>query len=75
MNTIKPTVVKDPEKKLVLQYQRLAHKKDVPILVAAIEYDCSHLITGNIKDFKEEQIIKEHNIRVMSPADFMKLLA
>lgn len=74
IDVIKPTVVKDPEKKLVMQQNNLADKKDIPILVAAIEFNCEFFITGNIKDFKVEEIFDKHKLKVLRPADFLKLL-
>lgn len=73
INTAKPTVVKNPQKELHAQYQSFADKKDVPILIAALEYECTYFITGNIKDFNGEQIVKEHGIKILPPIDFLRL--
>ncbi|PJC31692.1 hypothetical protein CO051_03865 [Candidatus Roizmanbacteria bacterium CG_4_9_14_0_2_um_filter_39_13] len=57
---------------MTTQYHHLADIKDVPILTATIEYDCTYFITGNMKDFMTDQIAKEHQITIVSPADFLK---
>lgn len=74
LNTTKVIVVKNSEKKVTTQYHHLADIKDVPILTAAIEYDCTYFITGNMKDFMTDQIAKEHQITIVSPVDFLKYL-
>jgi len=57
-----------------MQQNNLADKKDIPTLVAAIEYNCKFFITGNIKDFRVEEIFNKHKLKVLPPADFLKLL-
>jgi len=60
LDKIKPTVVKNP--------------KDLPILVSAIDYKCHFFITGNIKDFKMEEIKKKTGLKVLRPSEFIKLI-
>ena len=59
-------IVKNPSKKDFIKVKGLAHKKDTPILVAALNYKCQFLVTGNLKDFEEKSIKKKFNLEVIS---------
>ena len=59
-------IVKNPSKKDLTKVEGLAHKKDRPILAAALNYKCRFLITGNLKDFKEKSIKEKFNLEVIS---------
>jgi|GEM_PF-983240 len=72
LDTTKVIVAKNLEKKAISQYHHLADIKDAPILATAVEYECSYFVTGNLKDFKIDQIGKKHTLIVVSPADFLK---
>jgi len=74
LKIIKPTVVKNPKKEVVLKYKNLASLKDIPILISAFEYQCQYFITGNIKDFKVKLIEKELNLKIIKPAEFLRIL-
>jgi predicted nucleic acid-binding protein len=74
LKIIKPTVVKNPKKEVALKYKNLASLKDIPILISAFEYRCQYFITGNIKDFKVKLIEKELNLKIIKPAEFLRIL-
>lgn len=72
LDKIKPTVVKNPKLTKLRQYHDLTNKKDLPILVSALEYKCKFFITGNIKDFKVGEIKKKTGLRILKPSEFIK---
>lgn len=71
MDTVKPTVAKNPSRPLLPRYNKLADKKDLPILISAIEYRCDYFITGNIKDFKIQQGSKT-TLKIYTPSQFIQ---
>jgi len=74
LKIIKPTVVKNPKKEMALKYKNLASLKDIPILISAFEYRCQYFITGNIRDFEVKLIEKKLNLKIIKPAEFLKIL-
>ena len=48
-------------------------EKDIPILLAAIEARCTHLITGDLRHFGPYFGKKLSGILVLSPADYFRL--
>src|ERR1700687_1873659 len=48
-------------------------KKDIPILLAAIEAHCTHLITGDLRHFGPYFGEKLCGILVLAPADYLHL--
>jgi len=73
LKLIKPTVVKNPKKEEILKYKNLASLKDLPILISAFKYQCQYFISGNTKDFKINLIQKKFNLKILKPADFLKI--
>lgn len=67
------TVLKNPVKKELKSFEKLAEKKDLPILVAAINYRCRFLITGNVKDFKIDRLDKKYNLKILTPGKAIKI--
>jgi len=67
-------VLEKPHIQALKKYEFLAQKQDLPILVSAIESPCEFFITGNIKDFKVKKIASKHNLSILTPAQFMKIL-
>lgn len=65
-------ILKNPPTTHLLQYGDLAEKHDLPILISAIDYKCTYFITGNIKDFKVNQIKNKLRLKVIMPSDFLK---
>lgn len=45
------TIVEDPGREDLLRHEGAADPKDLPILVAAIQHDCSWLVTHNSRHF------------------------
>jgi predicted nucleic acid-binding protein len=74
LKIVKPTVVKNLKKEVALKYKNLASLKDIPILISAFEYQCQYFITGNIKDFKVNLIEKKLNLKILKPAEFLRIL-
>ena len=74
INSIKPTVVKNPSRSIIVQHKDLADKYDLLILVSAIEYKCTYFITGNMKDFKTELIKSKKHLIIITPRDFLLLM-
>lgn len=74
LKEIKPIVVKNPSESGIEQYRNLAEFKDLPILAAAIRYQCRYFITGNIKDFRTKQIKAKTGLEIITPAHFLSLL-
>jgi predicted nucleic acid-binding protein len=48
-------------------------EKDIPILLAAIEARCTHLITGDLRHFGPYFGKKLSGILVLPPADYLRL--
>lgn len=44
-------IVEDPSREDLLRYEGAADPKDLPILVAAVQHDCSWLVTYNTRHF------------------------
>jgi len=65
-------VLKNPSTNALLQYDKLAHKFDLPIIVAAIEFKCNFFISGNLKDFNRQKIKKVSNIILISPREYLE---
>jgi predicted nucleic acid-binding protein len=48
-------------------------EKDIPILLAAIEARCTHLITGDLRHFGAHFGKKLAGVLVLPPADYLRL--
>lgn len=48
-------------------------EKDIPILLAAIEARCTHLITGDLRHFGSHFGKKLAGVLVLPPADYLRL--
>jgi len=68
------TIIKNPSLKELKNHLNSAHKKDLPILVSALNYKCGYFITGNIKDFKTEIIRKKYGLKILTPKKGLLLL-
>ncbi|MBP9691375.1 putative toxin-antitoxin system toxin component, PIN family [Candidatus Woesebacteria bacterium] len=67
-------VLEKPSMRTLKKYELLADKEDFPILVSAIESPCEFFITGNIKDFQVKKIASKHNLSVLTPAQYLKVM-
>ena len=68
-----PNIIADPEKvpqKLV----GLADSKDIRIFAAAIDAKVDYFVTGNIKDFKVQQLEKVTRIKILTPKEAVRVL-
>jgi len=61
-------VVGDPARDDLSQYEGLADAKDLPILVAAIQHECSWLVTYNTRHFQPGH----PDVTVLEPGAFVK---
>ena len=61
-------VVADPKPSDVQAYVGLADEKDLPILVAAVQQNCTWLVTFNIRHFQPGHPA----ITVLQPGDFLQ---
>jgi predicted nucleic acid-binding protein len=48
-------------------------EKDVPILMAAIEAEATHLLTGDIRHFGPYRSKKFEGVAIMLPGDYLRL--
>lgn len=60
-------VVPDPSPEMLMQYAGQADAKDLPLLTAAIQAGCSHLLTFNLRHYTPENDI----IVVQRPGEFL----
>ena len=60
-------VVKNPSLKQLKKHKSLADRKDLPILVSAINFECDFFITGNTKDFKIKKIKEKFGLKIITP--------
>lgn len=65
-------VVRNPKIGQLKKFSELAQKKDLPILISALNYKCGFFITGNKKDFKIAKIKKQHHLSVLNPREMLK---
>jgi hypothetical protein len=63
-------IVPDPDPDTINRYAGLAHPKDLAILVAALENQCSWLLTFNVKDYQPGH----PSVTVIRPGDFILLV-
>jgi len=63
------TIVENPSLKQITQYDRMAHKKDVPILTAAIKLKVQFFVTFNTQDFFPPPEIGLH---IVKPGDLLQ---
>jgi putative PIN family toxin of toxin-antitoxin system len=68
------TVVKNPVFENLGKYTGMAQKKDLPILTAALDYQCQYLVTGNLKDFSVLKIRRKFNLIVINPREMLELI-
>lgn len=63
-------VVSDPSPETLTHYVGEADPKDLPILTAAVQAECSHLLTFNLRHYSSNQNI----IIVQRPGEFLQHL-
>lgn len=68
LNSAPPTVISDP-KIISKGITALVHPKDAVILQAAVTAKIRMFITGNLKDFKIDEISAKYNVSVVSPKE------
>ncbi len=65
------TILENPEKKQLNSNLKLADKKDLPIILSAINYNCDYLVTRNVKDFNLKNI--KNKIKILTPQQALSL--
>ncbi|MBC8323353.1 MAG: PIN domain-containing protein [Candidatus Marinimicrobia bacterium] len=70
LNTSKLKIISPTEDEIKSVFSN-AHKKDVPILAAALHSQAEHLTTFNIKDFYPSS---DHNIKIAKPSEITKII-
>lgn len=66
------TVIKNPKIEQLPEFTGLAQRKDLPILVSALNYRCDFFVTGNKKDFKISRIKKRHHLLILNPREMLE---
>jgi putative PIN family toxin of toxin-antitoxin system len=66
-------MVEDPPAKAVERAASLIHRKDAPILAAAMESEADYLITLDKKHFLKQKVRHSVPIEVCTPADFLRI--
>jgi predicted nucleic acid-binding protein len=69
------TVVENPPQKQINKNLQLADKKDLPILLSAVNYQCDFFVTGNSQDFYISEISSQLKIKIISPRRAVSLAA
>jgi len=66
-----------PLTKIILQRANTINIDDFEDAIqyfSALEYECAFLVTRNYKDYPEDKINNINNIKIMAPAELIKLL-
>ena len=66
-------MVEDPPAKAVERAASLIHRKDAPILAAAMASEADYLITLDKKHFLKQKVRHNIPIEVCTPADFLRI--
>ena len=66
-------MVEDPPAKSVERAASLIHRKDAPILAAAMESEADYLITLDKKHLLKQKVRRNIPIEVCTPADFLRI--
>jgi putative PIN family toxin of toxin-antitoxin system len=74
LGTAPITIVENPKQKKINNNLSLAHKKDLPIIISAVNYQCDYFITGKIKDFNKKPIKEISRIKILSPRQALSKL-
>ena len=68
-------MVEDPPAKSVERAASLIHRKDAPILAAAMGSEADYLITLDKKHFLKQKVRRNIPIEVCTPAEFLRTFA
>ncbi len=61
----------NPDKRVLTQVKEMAHKKDVPILAAAVKGEADILVTFNKKDFFPDLSL---TIDIVNPGELLRII-
>lgn len=67
------TIIKNPKLRDFKIYANFAQKKDLPILVSALNYKCNYFVTGNIKDFSVKKV-QAHSLEIITLREALESL-
>lgn len=70
MHQMSPTLVEDPTRTEVARAAQVIHRKDAPILAAAISAEVDYLITWNTKHFHTRPVMRVVRFRIATPGEF-----
>ena len=65
-------IVRLPSKQIIRSMSGIIAKKDAPVLASAITCGADYLITGDKKDFNKARKAKVHNLKIVSPSEFIE---
>ena len=68
-----PEIVGDPSSEDIARWAEILGTEDASILAAAITAQADYLITGDKRFFDNPDIAKKSGLRVVTPAQFLKL--
>ena len=71
MRRMAPLLIDDPSRRDVDRAALVIHKKDAPILAAAINAKVGYLITWNTRHFKRPAVRKAVSFKIMTPGEFL----
>lgn len=67
-----PTLLDDPTRAEVAKAARIIHRKDAPILAAAINGEVDYLITWNTRHFHTPSVREAVRFRIVTPGEFLE---
>lgn len=72
MQQMSPTLLDDPTRAEVADAARIIHRKDAPILAAAINGEVDYLITWNTKHFHTSPVMRVVCFCIVTPGEFLE---
>ncbi|MCZ7627110.1 MAG: PIN domain nuclease [Candidatus Methylomirabilota bacterium] len=72
MRQMSPTLLEDPTRAEVARAAQIIHRKDAPILAAAISGEADYLITWNTRHFHAPSVMRVVRFRIVTPGEFLE---
>ncbi|MFC1521427.1 putative toxin-antitoxin system toxin component, PIN family [Elusimicrobiota bacterium] len=73
IKNLSPLLITDPSPKDIKNASGIIHKKDAPILAAAINDPPDYLVTLDSKDFLKEKVKEAVRFSIVRPDEFLKI--
>ena len=70
---VPPEIVEDPKPEEIALWDRIMDSEDASILAAAIAAQPDYLVTGDRRFFENAEIINRTGLRIVTPAQFLKI--